>query len=169
MNKQKEKGCKEIGLIEKGIGRYVVKNPFIFEDGDQLVILLIYDKEAKGWKITDEGHTFQHLSYFMEEKDFSKGSRDEIIESSKKMFGISEKDGELFLYVENNEFGNTLYDFIQGLLKIADISFLERDRIRTLFFEDFKNQLSKIAKGKKLEIHFDYNINKDKRDIYPVD
>ena len=64
----KEKVCKEIGLIEKGIGRYVIKNPFIFEDGDQLVILLIYDKEGKSWKITDEGHTFQHLSYFMEEK-----------------------------------------------------------------------------------------------------
>ncbi|MEJ2267480.1 MAG: DUF1828 domain-containing protein [Nanoarchaeota archaeon] len=109
----KEKVCKEINLVEKGIGRYLIKNPFIFEDGDNLVILLIFDKEKNSWKLTDEGHTFQHLSYFMEEKDFSKGSRDGIIEDSKKMFRVSEEKGELFLYVKNEEFGNSLYDFVQ--------------------------------------------------------
>lgn len=165
----KEKVCKEISLEEKGIGRYLVRNPFIFEDGDHLVILLIFDKENKSWKLTDEGHTFQHLSYFMDEKDFSKGSRDEIIQSSRKMFGVTEKNGELFLFVKNEEFGNSLYDFVQCLIKITDISFLERDRVKTLFFEDFKDQMAKIAKKKKLEVHFEYNIKNDTRDIYPID
>lgn len=165
----KEKVSKEIGLVEKGIGRYFVSTPFIFEDGDHLVVLLIYDKSRGKWKITDEGHTFQHLSYFMDDKDFSKGTRDEIIENSKKMFSVSENDGELYLHVDGTDFGNALYNFIQCLLKIADISFLERERVKSTFYEDFRESINRIAKKRGLVPHFNYVLPQDKRGLYPID
>ena len=122
----KEKVCEKINLKEKGIGRYLVLTPFIFEDGDNLLIILKYDKKEKKWRLTDEGHTLLHLSYFMDSRDLLKGSRQEIIESCKKMFEVEEKEGELFIYVEEDKYGDALYNFVQCLLKITDVTFLEK-------------------------------------------
>jgi hypothetical protein len=165
----KEKVCEKISLEEKGIGKYLVKTPFIFEDGDNLTIILQYDKEKKKWKLTDESHTFLHISYFMDVKDLSQGTREELINNSKKMFGVQEKGGELFLYVENNKFGDALYDFIQALMKIIDVTYLERQRVSTTFFNDFKSNISEIVKARKLKAVFEYNVGKDKTKTHPID
>src|SRR3989344_4207448 len=125
----REKVSEKITLKEKGIGRYLVQTPFLFEDGDHLAIILKYDKEIKKWKLTDEGHTFMHIGYFMDIKDVKKGTRQEIIKNSKMMFGIEEKAGELFILVKDDKFGYSLFDFLQGLLKITNITYLEIDRV----------------------------------------
>ncbi len=165
----KEKVCEKISLKEKGIGRYLVRTPFIFEDGDNLLIILKYDKEKKKWKLTDEGHTLIHLSYFMDSKDLLKGNRQEIIDNCKKMFEVEEKEGELFIYVEEEKYGDALYNFVQALLKITDVTFLERERVASTFFEDFKSSLHKISKKKKLKPKFNYFVEKDRRREYPID
>lgn len=169
INQFKQKVCQEISLKEKGVGRYIIKNPFIFEDGDNLVMILSFDKKESKWKITDEGHTFQHISYFMDDKDFSKGTREEIIENTKKMFNVLEEEGELHLFIENQDFGNSLYNFVQCLLKITDITFLERERVKSTFFEDFREAMTRIAKKKGITPHFQYIVEKDKRQLYPID
>ncbi len=128
----KEKVCEQISLTEKGNERYLVKTPFIFEDGDNLSIILKFERDEKKWKLTDECHTFMHLSYFMDIKDIKKGNRDDIINNSKKMFGVSEKSGELFIYVVEEKFGDALYDFVQCLLKITDITYLDRERVKRI-------------------------------------
>ncbi|MBI5002128.1 DUF1828 domain-containing protein [Candidatus Woesearchaeota archaeon] len=121
----KEKVSEKIYLEPRGVGRFSIKNPYIFEDGDNLVMVLKYESEKKRWIISDEGHTFLHLSYFMDDKDFSKGTREEIINKTKKMFNIYESNGEMYIVVEKNEFGDALYCFVQCLLKITDITYLE--------------------------------------------
>lgn len=165
----REKVSEKINLKEKGIGRYLVITPFLFEDGDNLVIILKHDKKQNKWKLTDEGHTFMHLSYFMDIKDFQRGTRQEIINNCKMMFGVDEKEGELFLYVSDGKFGDSLFDFVQSLLKITDITFLERERTATTFFEDFKSSIYQITKKRKLKVEFDYYADKDKRRAYPID
>ena len=100
----KEKVCEQISLETKGISKFFVHTPFIFEDGDGFVIYLKYDKDKKRWFLTDEGHTFMHLSYYLEEDDFSSGTRENIIENTKKMFNVLEKEGELYLEVIDNDF-----------------------------------------------------------------
>ncbi|MBU4300437.1 MAG: DUF1828 domain-containing protein [Nanoarchaeota archaeon] len=166
----KEKVSECIKLDVKGVNRIIVKTPFMFEDGDNLVILLKYIQSSKKWVLSDEGHTFLHLSYFMDEKDMSKGTRETIIKNSKMMFGVQEQSGELFLEIENNNFGDALYDFVQCLLKISDITFLERERVKTTFFEDFKASINLIAKRKKLDARFGcYYDEKDKQKAYPID
>jgi hypothetical protein len=165
-----EKVSKEITLKEKGIHRYLVKTPFIFEDGDNLLIILKYNKDTKEWYLTDEGHTFLHLSYFMDDKDISKGTRKSIIENSKNMFNVTENKGEFLLAIEKDNYGDSLYNFVQCLLKVVDITFLERERVKSTFLEDFKMSINKIVKRKHLEVKFNTHLEqKDKNKKYPID
>ena len=114
-----------------------------------------------------------HLGYFMEIKDTQKGTRQDIIKGAKKMFGIQEKEGELYLSIKGDKFGDALFDFIQSLLKIMDITFLGRERVASTFFEDFRKSLTNIIKKlkdkMKLEVEFNCYIPRDKRKAYPID
>ena len=51
----KKKVCDRLRLVSEGIDRYRVFTPFMFEDGDQLAIVL--KKEHDHWMLSDEGHT----------------------------------------------------------------------------------------------------------------
>jgi len=135
-----KKVCKEIRLEEEGHNRARVITPFRFEDGDHLVILL--KKENNHWILSDEGHTYMHLTYWMNEDDLHRGTRKDIIESNLSMYNVIDRKGELISTVEEIEFGNALYSYIQALLKISDITYLTRERVRSTFLEDFKSFIS---------------------------
>jgi hypothetical protein len=86
------------------------------------------------------------------------------------MFNIFEDNGELYLEVNDDDFGNALYDFVQGLLKITDITYLSRERTETTFFEDFENSIKNIIQKKQLSAKFYYNLEQyDKNKIYQID
>lgn len=132
----RSKVCSEIELIPEGRDRYVVSTPFTFDDGDEFMILL--RKEGRGWTLSDEAHTFMHLSYEMKERDWKKGRRAEIIEQVLSMFEVTKEDGELRRRVDNDAFGDALFDYIQALSKITDIKFLKREVVRSTFLDDFR-------------------------------
>ncbi|HLD18830.1 MAG TPA: DUF1828 domain-containing protein [Candidatus Nanoarchaeia archaeon] len=165
----KEKVCEQIYLETKGVSKFFVNTPFTFEDGDGFTIFLYYDNKKKKWILSDEGHTFMHLSYFMNDEDMTSGTRQAIIENNKKMFGISENDGELFLEIEENNFGDALYSFIQSLMKIADITYLSRERAKSTFLEDFRTSISAFAEKNSIIPKFDYYIAQDKAKKYNID
>lgn len=121
--------------MQEGFNRFRVDTPFAFDDGDSLVIVLKH--QNNGWYLTDEGHTYMHLSYRMDTKVLQKGNRQKIISDVLSSFGLSDMDGELQIPVINDDFGDALFSFIQGLLKITDITFLNKEIVRSTFFEDF--------------------------------
>ena len=49
------------------------------------------------------------------------------------------EDGELTLGVKDDHYGDALYSFIQALLKISDVSYLSRERVRSTFIDDFRS------------------------------
>jgi len=51
----RRKVCSQIHLRPEGINRYRVFTPFVFDDGDNLAIVL--KDEDGAWTLTDEGHT----------------------------------------------------------------------------------------------------------------
>ena len=53
------------------------------------------------------------------------------------MFEVEDRSGELILDVSDVHYGEALYDFIQALLKITDVSYLSRERVQSTFMEDF--------------------------------
>jgi hypothetical protein len=162
----KQKVADAIRLESEGIERFRVINPFRFEDGDHLVILL--KQNGENWFLTDEGHTFMHLTYELEEQDLQQGTRQRIIANTLSMFGIQDRSGELTINIRGNKFGDALYTFIEALLKISDLDFLSRERVRSAFMDDFRAVIAETVP----ETHVQYNWNEpinDPEAKYTVD
>ena len=132
----KNKVTEKLSLSSEGVDRYRVFTPVMFEDGDHLSIVL--KRMNGGWILSDEGHTYMHLTYDLEEKDLQKGTRQKIITNALSMFRVEDKEGELLIPIQKNRYGDALYNFIQALLKITDVAYLSRERVRSTFMEDFK-------------------------------
>lgn len=130
------KVCEKIRLAGEGVERYRVFTPFLFDDGDHLAIVL--RREGATWALSDEGHTFMHLTYDLDERELQRGTRQKVITNALSMFRVEDRDGELLLPVIDGQFGDALYSFIQALMKITDVSFLSRERVRSTFVEDFR-------------------------------
>src|SRR5215467_8956055 len=89
----KAKGSNRIRLMSEGVDRYQVFTPFVFDDGDHLVIVL--KRQNSHWVLSDEGHTYMHLTYKMDEKDLQRGTRQTIITNALSMFDVNDRGGEL--------------------------------------------------------------------------
>lgn len=162
----KEKVSKEIRLLEEGVNRFRVFTPFQFDDGDSFAIVL--KNIGDQWIISDEGHTFMHLSYEMDVDSFDKGIRAKIISNTLHNFGIKEKNGSIFAEVVEKNIGNILYNYIQALIKISDLSYLSRDRVKSTFIEDFKSFISQKVPTERMKFNYSIKTN-DPQGKYPVD
>ena len=133
--------CRKVGesvrLAEEGVGRYRVFTPFLFEDGDHLAIVI--KREGSRWVLSDEGHTYMHLTYDLNEKDLQRGNRQKIITNALSVFSVDDCEGELRLSVPEDRYGDALFSFVQALLKISDVSYLSRERVKSTFMEDFRS------------------------------
>ena len=130
----KNKVSEKLSLSSEGVDRYRVFTPFMFEDGDHLSIVL--KRMNGGWILSDEGHTYMHLTYDLEEKDLQKGTRQKIITNALSMFSVEDQEGELVIPIQNERYGDALYSFIQALLKITDVTYFSRERVRSTFMEE---------------------------------
>lgn len=161
-----QKVSQKIRLSAEGINRFRVFTPFLFEDGDHLAIVL--KQEGNRWVLSDEAHTYMHLTYDIDEKDLHRGTHQTIISNSLSTFGIEDHDGELVLEVPEERYGDALYSFVQGLLKITDVSFLSRERVRSTFMDDFRSLLSDAAPAERRT--FDWSDPEhDPSGMYTVD
>lgn len=162
----KKKVSAKIRLLQEGLERFRVFTPFLFEDGDHLSIVL--KRENGHWRLTDEGHTYMHLTYDMDEKDLQKGTRQKIISNALSAFQVTDNDGELLLNIREGEYGDALYSFVQALLKVTDVSYLSRERARSTFLEDFREIISSAVPEDRRS--FDWNDPAhDPRGMYTVD
>lgn len=162
----REKVCEQVRLAQEGIERFRVFTPFMFEDGDHLAIVL--RREEGQWLLSDEGHTYMHLTYDIDERDFQKGTRQKIITNALSVFKVDDRDGELILSIHEDQYGDALYSFAQALLKITDISYLSRERVRSTFMDDFRALISEtIPENRRV---FDWHDpQRDKQEMYSVD
>jgi hypothetical protein len=155
----------QIDLEPEGDDRLLVITPFRFDDGDHYHIAL--KREGEGWILTDEASTMMHLSYWQDTDVLEIGNRREIIDNSLSTFAVEYRDGELVIPVYKNRFADALFDFVQALAKVADISFLSREVIRSTFMEDLKAFLkSKVPEDR---IQFNWKADRDTGRKYPVD
>lgn len=125
-----------VRLLHEGVNRYRVFTPFLFEDGDHLAVVL--KREGDTWVLSDEGHTYMHLTYDLDEKDLQRGNRQKIIGNALSVFSVDDRDGELRLTIPDQRYGDSLFSFVQALLKISDVSYLSRERVRSTFLDDFR-------------------------------
>ncbi len=155
-----------VQLIEESPRQYRVSVPFTFNDGDVLVIVL---KQVEGnWVFSDEGHTYMHLAYSIEAPRLEYGTRRQMIVQALQMFQVQERGAELILPVHDNDYADSLWDFVQALLKIIDVTYLTQERVRSTFLEDFQNFFeTMIAPERRTFGWYDTEHDPDKR--YVVD
>lgn len=158
--------CEQVRIEPEGANRFRVFTPFMFNDGDHLAIVL--KKEGRGWLLSDEGHTLMHLTYELDERDLRGGGRQKIISNALSAFTVEERNGELIIAIEDARYGDALYSFIQALMKISDVSYLSRERVRTTFFEDVKTFIKQNIPTDKIHSGWS-DPEHDPDGKYPVD
>jgi len=159
----RKKVCSEVELEAQGLDRYIVHTPFMFDDGDHFTIIL--KRQGDGWFLTDDGHTLMHLSY--SDVDLETETRWRVIEDSLSAHGIDNVEGEFRLAVPDEEFGDALWSFLQGINGATSAALLTRERVQTAFMEDVKSLLSeKIPAARRI---FHWNDPSDPEELYTVD
>lgn len=162
----KSKVCEQLTLVPEGMERFRVFTPFLLEDGDHLAIVL--KKEGNKWLLSDEGHTYMHLTYDLDEKDLKSGTRQKLISNALSAFAVNDRNGELFSHITSNQYGDALYNFIQAILRISDVTYLSRERVRSTFLEDFRAFMEETVPKNKRK--FDWHDNeRDPEGMYSVD
>jgi hypothetical protein len=160
----KRKVGQEVQLEAEGLDRFIVYTPFQFDDGDHYVIVL--RKQDGNWVLTDEGHTFMHLSYG--EVDISSGTRAKVIDEALANYRVVNDSGELRLAVPGKEFGDALFSFVQALGRIAHTAKWTQDRVRSTFAEDVANLVeSTVPFGKVERGYVDPKV--DAQGHFPID
>ncbi len=165
--------AESVTLRPEGEHRYLIANPFTFDDGDHLAVVL--KLENGEWVLSDEGHTFMHLSYSIDENSYKDGTRGKIIDNVVSSHGIRNRDGELIISLNGHSdsmlgetAGNALYDLIQAILKISDVTYLSRERVQTTFFEDFRRLITDTVPRERVAFNW-FNPDLDPKGHYKVD
>lgn len=149
-NEFRHQVCEQIELEPQGEGRFLVMTPFRFEDGDHYTIPL--KREGERWILTDEASTIMHLSYWLDTDVLGvEGNRKQIVDSSLSAFSVENRDGELVIPVSDGKFGDALFNFIQALTKVTDVSFLSREIVRSTFMEDLRRFLRQHVDETRLQ------------------
>lgn len=162
----KKKVCGKVRVEAEGLNRFRVFTPFLHDDGDHLSIVL--RRKNDQWFLSDEGSTFMRLTYDMDEGDFQKGSRAKIIANALDAFSVIDQEGELVVPCHDESWGNALYSFIQALMKVDDIKYLTRERVKSTFLEDFRSLICDVVAKERLT--FDWHDKEHDPDgNYPVD
>ena len=159
--------CADISLVQKDNDLIFVQTPFFFADGDSYQIYL-RERPSGLLRITDCGHTLMHLSYENEIDKFREGSRGKVFQEILSEMEISEDNGEFYFDFPNDEIGLALFRFGQALTKINDITFLNRARVESTFYEDLYESILKTISEDKITkdyIHPDIPSAED----YPID
>jgi hypothetical protein len=165
----KSRVCEQIDLEQEGEDRFLVVTPFRFEDGDHYVIVL--KREGEKWILTDEASTIMHLSYWMDDKSLEEGqisNRKEIMDGSLSSYSVQNRGGELIIPVTESRFGDALFNFVQALTKVHDISFLSRERVASTFMEDLMAFIKENVDHTRLSFNWK-DQERDPRGNYIVD
>jgi hypothetical protein len=157
----------EIRIKPQGNDYFRISTPFMFSDGDHFSIAI--RKEGKRWIFTDEGDTFMHLSILgVKPETLTHGTREKILSGILEEFSIKYHFGELILEIQEENYGSAFYCFTQALLKISDLTYLNRDTVEATFLEDFKDLITEAVDIERCSFNWN-NTRFDKDAKYTVD
>lgn len=83
-------------------------------------------------------------------------------------FGITETKGVLTAVIGSEDSGNVFFNYIQGLIKITDVSYLSRENVRSTFLDDFNSFIAEHTPKNRIEFNY-YDKENDTRKLYSVD
>ncbi len=144
-----------IRLRELGRKTFQILSPFEFEDGDGIVAFIELSEDKI--RFTDKGHTLMHVSY---DVDITAPTREKILDRILATYGLESDEGTIYTEAPINDFGLAFWDFIQGIIRISDISQWKFERAKSLFLEEFESFMETVIKA---------NVKKVTRNWYKVE
>jgi hypothetical protein len=136
-----------VTLVQENFWR--VATPFVFPDGDAYALYL-QQLPSGGIRISDAGSTMMHLSYENEIDKFRDGTRGRLLQQILAESDLTEDDGEFFVETSAGDLGANVFRFGQALTRIHDLSFLNRLRSESTFYEDLRETLRSILGAERL-------------------
>lgn len=97
-----------------------------------------------------------------------KCSRFSSNDSEKAQGGVSEDYGEIYLDAPPNELSTAIFRFSQTLTNINDLTFLNRARAESTFYEDLAELLNQVIEPEKIQRDYMYPDMQNAAD-YPID
>ncbi len=159
--------CSEVRVVPKNKDLAIIRTPFTFPDGDPYQVYL---KELPGGllRVSDMGHTLSHLSYENDTDKFRKGTRGKLFDQIMSEGKITEDDGEFYVDTAPDSLAPAIFRLSHALIKLNDITFLNRARAESTFYEDLRENLLRIISPEKIKEDYIYENMDNARD-YPID
>lgn len=158
--------CANVRLVPHN-GDVAVVTPFTFPDGDQYVIRL--QERPGGWlRVTDAGHTWMQLSYENDVDKFRTGTRGSLLEQTLAQAGVSDDNGIFYIDTKPADLADAVLRLAQTITSINDLTFLNRARAESTFYEDLKESLLQFVDGDRMTADYVHAGLPNASD-YPID
>lgn len=158
--------CADIQLQPQD-DRVQVDTPFEFPDGDPY---LVYLEERPGGllRVSDAGHTLMQLSYENDIDKFRESTRGRLFDQILAQGETREDTGELYVDTSPDQLGAAVLRLSQTITRINDLTFLNRNRIESTFYDDLSELLGQMVDTTHITRDYIYPDIENARD-YPID
>lgn len=164
-----EQLCATVKLHKRSNGMVMLHTPFTFPDGDQYALYLT-ETSTGGIRVSDGGTTLIQLSYETEPNKFFEGTRNVLFEQVVNEQGVhfDNETGQFYVEATAANLSQAVFRLGQTMTRIYDLTFLNRSRVVSTFYEDLKQQLLSILPEPK--VHENYIVpSLVNANNYPVD
>lgn len=158
--------CSDVQILQRN-SHVVVSTPFLFPDGDPFVLYL-EERPGGVLRLSDAGHTMMHLSYENELDKFRQGTRGKLFEQVLASGGATECEGEIFVETSPDQLGRAIFRISQTITSLNDLTFLNRARAESTFYEDLTEMLGRVVDPEKIQKDYVYPDMQNAED-YPID
>lgn len=145
--------CASVTIEREDDGTFAVHTPFEFDDGDEYQIYLV-PLQTGGLVITDCAHTLMHMSYRMDVDALFEGTRGRCFVDILAEHGVELADGSLRMVTTTADLGADVVRFGQVVTGVRNLSFLNRARVESTFYEDLGAVLASIVPGDKIAVDY---------------
>lgn len=159
--------CGSVKVQKRGESLWQVDTPWTFPDGDGYSIY-VSQAPTGGLRVSDQGLTMMRLSYENDITKLHEGTRGRLLTQVLADAGLSEDDGEFYLDATAEELGTSVLRIGQALTRVHDLTFLNRLRVESTFYEDLREKLQTVVGADRLTEGYVVPGVANARD-YPVD
>ena len=144
--------CADVRIVERDDGMVMIDAPFEHPDGDRYSLYL-KETATNRFRVSDGADTLMRLSYDTPDVEkYFKGNRGKLLKKILRENRIEEKDGEFFAELTSGQMSDGVFRLCQALGKIYDLSYLDKDYVRSTFYEDMAVVINKLTKGMPIEV-----------------
>lgn len=159
--------CGQAHVRSSQAGMWQVSTPFRFPDGDAYS-LYVKQLSTGGLRVTDAGMTLMRLSYDNDIEKLRDGTRGKLLQQILTEGDLIEEEGEFFIDGPADLLGQNVFRFGQALTRVHDLTFLNRLRAESTFYEELRELLKNFVGADR--VHESYIVpDVPRASEYPVD